>query len=98
MYFDDDDKDERDPFELFGDAPEAVNDDPIEELSLNQPVEEPATTIEPEAPRDVRGGFSWAAFMGGVMALVWIGGAIGGPISYFGVDGVMTMDPAMQAG
>jgi hypothetical protein len=29
---------------------------------------------------------------------VWIAGAIGGPISYFGVDGVTGMDPAMQAG
>ncbi len=95
MYFDDE-KDERDPFELFGDAPEAAND-PIEDLSLDQPVEEPAT-IEPEAPRKVRGGFSWAAFTGGLAAFVWIGGAIGGPLSYFGVDGVMTMDPAMQAG
>ncbi|HYD72639.1 MAG TPA: hypothetical protein VEF55_05845, partial [Candidatus Binatia bacterium] len=37
-------------------------------------------------------------FTGGLAALVWIGGAIGGPISYFGVDGVMGMDPAMQAG
>jgi len=96
MYFDDDDKDERDPFELFGDAPEAAND-PVEELSLDQPVEEPAT-IEPEAPRKVRSGFSWAAFTGGLASFVWIGGAIGGPLSYFGVDGVMTMDPAMQAG
>ena len=96
MYFDNDEKDERDPFELFGDAPEAAND-PIEDLSLDQPVEEPAT-IEPEAPRKVRGGFSWAAFTGGLAAFVWIGGAIGGPLSYFGVDGVMTMDPAMQAG
>lgn len=96
MYFDDEEKDERDPFELFGDAPEAEAD-PVEELSLDQPVEEPAT-IEPEAPKKVRGGFSWAAFTGGLAAFVWIGGAIGGPLSYFGVDGVMTMDPAMQAG
>jgi hypothetical protein len=96
MYFDDE-KDERDPFELFGGAPEAAND-PVEALSLGQPVEEPATTIEPEAPKKVRGGFSWAAFTGGLASFVWIAGAIGGPLSYFGVDGVMTMDPAMQAG
>lgn len=97
MYFDNDEhKDERDPFELFGDAPDAANE-PVEELSLDQTANEPAT-IEPEAPRRVRGGFSWAAFMGGLASFVWIGGAIGGPLSYFGVDGVMTMDPAMQAG
>jgi hypothetical protein len=32
------------------------------------------------------------------MALIWIGGAIGGPLTYFGVEAVMAMDPAMQAG
>ncbi len=98
MYFDDEEKDERDPFELFGDAPEAM-DDPIEELSLSadEPAEEPMT-IEPEAPAPVRGGFSWAGFMGGLAAFVWVGGAIGGPLAFYGVDGLVTMDPAMQAG
>ncbi len=50
------------------------------------------------APRKVKTGFSWAGFMGGLAALVWIVGAIGGPISYFGLTNVMAMDPAMQAG
>ena len=97
MYFDDEEKDERDPFELFGDAPEAAAD-PVEELNLAQSAPETVTTIEPQAPRTTRGGFSWAGFMGGMAALVWIAGAIGGPLSYFGLESVMTMDPAMQAG
>ncbi|MCR6644072.1 MAG: hypothetical protein NVV62_05890 [Terricaulis sp.] len=58
MYINDDDKDERDPFELFGDAPEAI-DDPLEEMSFAAP-EPRALDIEPEAPAEVRGGL----FMG----------------------------------
>jgi hypothetical protein len=99
MYFDDDEKDERDPFELFGGEPEAANDDASDAFeALNRTQVQEPTTIEPQTPRDVRGGFSWAGFAGGVAAFVWIAGAIGGPLSYFGVDGVMNMDPAMQAG
>lgn len=98
MYFDDEEE-ERDPFELFGDVAEGEETDAVQELS--QPaVEEPVTattTIEPEQPRPT-GGFSWAGFAGGLAAFVWIAGAIGGPLSYFGVEGVLTMDPAMQAG
>lgn len=96
MYFDDDDKDERDPFALFGEA-EQSEDDPVQELSQETPIEE-ASMPTPEAPRVQVGGFSWAGFAGGVAALVWIAGAIGGPLSYFGIDAVMAMDPAMQAG
>jgi hypothetical protein len=43
-------------------------------------------------------GFSWAAFSGGLASLVWIGGAIGAPIAYYGVDAVLAMDPTLQAG
>ncbi len=100
MYFDDERDDERDPFEAFGEA-EAPN----EEIALGE-FEPTATQTmlaleEPQLANDadtVKTGFSWAGFTGGLAALVWIGGAIGGPISYFGVDGVMGMDPAMQAG
>lgn len=94
MYFDQDD-DERDPFELFG-AAEDANDDVAQETFETQP-EEPAV-VEPKREAKVKTGFSWAGFAGGLMALVWIAGAIGGPLSYFGVDAVMAMDPAMQAG
>lgn len=114
MYFDlEDDERDRDPFLAFGDA-EPSNDEPTleEEISLADEtdayddttsyedpfamtVQQPAV-IEPEKP--VKTGFSWAGFLGGAAALVWIVGAIGGPISYFGVDALMTLDPALQAG
>lgn len=98
MYFDDDKDDERDPFDAFGE-PEAANDD----IALGE-FEPTATQAmlaleQPQPTTDkVKTGFSWAGFTGGLAALTWIGGAIGGPISYFGLDGVMSMDPAMQAG
>jgi hypothetical protein len=99
LYFDDEKEDERDPFDAFGE-PEAAS----EEIALGE--FEPTATqtmlaLEtPEAGRaePVKTGFSWAGFSGGLAALVWVAGAIGGPISYFGLDGVMRMDPAMQAG
>ncbi len=93
MYFDE--EDDRDVFELFGEA-EAQTDDVALE-SIDRPAETPAV-IEPVAPTKVKTGFSWAGFTGGLAALVWIVGAIGGPLSYFGVEAVMAMDPAMQAG
>jgi hypothetical protein len=100
MYFDDD-KDDRDPSALFGDAQEPPDDaieETAEELTQDINAAEPAT-IEPTAPpQRVSGGFSWAGFAGALAAFVWIGGAIGGPLSYFGVDAVLAMDPAMQAG
>lgn len=98
MYFDDEEKDERDPFELFGDAPEAA-DDAIDELNLeaDQQADEPMV-IEPEAPSAANGGFSWAGFIGGLAALLWAAGAVGAPLAYYGLDGVTRLDPAMQAG
>lgn len=98
MYFDDEKDDERDAFEAFGE-PEAVNED----IALDE-FEPTATQTmlaieEPQAGADaVKTGFSWAGFAGGLASFVWIAGAIGGPISYFGIEGVMGMDPAMQAG
>lgn len=98
MYFDDD-EDERDRFLGFGDLEPEIepetSPDPVQELNF-EPAEEPAT-IDPEQPRQT-GGFSWAGFAGGVAAFVWMGGAIGGPLAYYGVEAVMAMDPAIQAG
>lgn len=53
---------------------------------------------EPAAYTPSKTAFSWTAFAGGLAALIWVGGAIGGPLSYYGVDAVLSMDPAMQAG
>jgi len=102
MYFNQDDDERDDVFELFGDedvAESSAHDVALEDFepAAASQSEEPAV-IQPERPRKVKTGFSWAAFAGGLAALVWIGGAIGGPISYYGLSAVMAMDPAMQAG
>ncbi|PZO52088.1 MAG: hypothetical protein DCF16_10080 [Alphaproteobacteria bacterium] len=105
MYFDKE-EDERDPFELFGDQAEDARDDASletfepdasESNSFETRAEEPQL-IDPQRTQKVKTGFSWAGFTGGLAALVWVGAAIGGPLSYYGVDAVMAMDPAMQAG
>jgi uncharacterized protein YlxW (UPF0749 family) len=111
MYYEQED-DERDPFEEFGIADpssDELADDFSEEFdrdhydreefetTAREAREEPAV-VEPTRATKVKTGFSWAGFAGGLMALVWIGGAIGGPLTYFGVEAVMAMDPAMQAG
>lgn len=96
MYFKDDEKDERDPFELFGDAPEA-NEDPLEDMSFSAP-QTRAVDIEPEAPVEARGGFSWAGFMGGTASLAWLAAAVGLPFGYYGAEGLMQLEPAVQAG
>jgi hypothetical protein len=108
MYYGQED-DERDPFEEFGIA-ESSHDDVADDFTEDfdrdgyqreefgaTSRDEPAV-VEPKQDYKVKTGFSWAGFAGGVMALVWIAGAIGGPLTYFGVDAVLTMDPAMQAG
>lgn len=98
MYFDDEKDDERDPFEAFGDL-EATNEDmTLEDFEPAAMQDVPALELRQTEASPVKTGFSWAGFSGGLAALVWIAGAIGGPISYFGVEGVMGMDPAMQAG
>jgi len=97
MYFDDQKNDERDPFDGFGELEAANEDIALDEFERTTPYY--AEPLEADRERHtVKTGFSWAGFAGGLAALVWICGAIGGPISYFGVDGVMGMDPAMQAG
>jgi hypothetical protein len=103
MYYGQED-DERDPFDVFGEA-ENANDDVADDFAQDfdreefttMSREEPAV-VEPKREIKVKTGFSWAGFAGSLMALVWIAGAIGGPLTYFGVDAVMAMDPAMQAG
>src|SRR5690348_4756693 len=109
MYFGNEEEEERDPFEVFGEietADEAPAQEDLEDAhedvvdTAPERENEPAVVEydHPEAPAKVKTGFSWAGFMGGLAALVWIVGAIGGPISYFGLNNVMAMDPAMQAG
>jgi len=106
MYYGQED-DERDPFEEFGIA-DSTNDDVADDFNHEfdrddreefetTSRDEPAV-VEPKRNTKVKTGFSWAGFAGGLMALVWIAGAIGGPLTYFGVEAVMAMDPAMQAG
>jgi len=94
MYFDHED-DDRDPFAAFSEAD--ASDDGFATDEFSATVQQPAV-VEPETETKLKTGFSWAGFMGGLAAVVWIGGAIGGPLTYFGVDAVMAMDPAMQAG
>lgn len=100
MYYDH--EEERDPFDLFGEpepANESVENDTYITEDLNTATAEPApAVIEPKEPVKVKTGFSWAGFAGGLAALVWIAGAIGGPLTYFGVERVMAMDPALQVG
>ena len=95
MYFDD--EDERDVFEVFGEAEAEDNNVARDNEDASDTVEQ-TTSDAAMKPTKIKTGFSWAAFAGGLMALVWIAGAIGGPLSYFGVNAVLAMDPAMQAG
>ncbi|MES1156927.1 MAG: hypothetical protein ABUL73_04015 [Alphaproteobacteria bacterium] len=64
----------------------------IEPISIN------TAQIAAETPAKIKTGFSWTAFVGGLAALTWTGAAIGGPISYYGVEALLRLDPAMQAG
>ncbi|MDX2239000.1 MAG: hypothetical protein NW203_15665 [Hyphomonadaceae bacterium] len=41
-------------------------------------------------------GFSWTATMGGLLALGWIAAAVAAPLSFYGLDAVMRMDPALH--
>jgi hypothetical protein len=101
MYYGQED-DERDPFDDFGET-ELTNEladdfaDDSREDDFTTARDEP-NVVEPTREIKVKTGFSWAAFTGGVMAFVWMVGAIAGPLFYFGVEAIMTMDPAMQAG
>lgn len=109
MYYGQED-DERDPFEEFG-MTDSANDDVADDFNTefdrddrdefettSRDERDEPQVVEPKRHGKVKTGFSWAGFAGGVMSLVWIAGAIGGPLTYFGVEAVMAMDPAMQAG
>lgn len=45
----------------------------------------------------IKTGFSWNAFAGALAAIVWLAAAIGAPISYYGLEAIAQMNPAMQA-
>lgn len=99
MYFEEDD--DRDPFEVFGqtDISEEITPAELETAAMDAAVEEQHQQPAPQPTSSrVKTAFSWAGFAGGLAALVWIAGAIGGPLSYFGVNAVLAMDPAIQAG
>ena len=88
---------DRDPFEVFGDAEDPREIDLAPDvIELTPDTHQPANDIVPLP--EIKTGFSWAAFSGGLAALVWIGAAIGGPLSIYGIDAIMRLDPAMQAG
>ncbi|MGE0044645.1 MAG: hypothetical protein AB7T08_02695, partial [Hyphomonadaceae bacterium] len=71
----------------------AAQEEPIAPAPEAPVVVEERTAVE-KAPSS----FSWTAFMGGLAALGWLAAAIGLPVSYFGIDALARMHPAMQAG
>ena len=74
--------------------------DDAEEVDVidNAALKDEPHVIDPIIAKEVKTGFSWAGFGGVLAALAWIGCAVGGPISFYGLDAVLAMDPAMQAG
>lgn len=76
---------------------EQIEFEAVREISLadTAPTEDrPAPASRPRKPNT----FSWTAFMGGAAALGWLAAAIAVPVSYFGVETLAAMHPAMQAG
>ncbi len=76
---------------------------------LVQAIETPASITEIELsavrenararqPREIKTGVSWAALGGGLAALGWLAAAIGAPVSYYGLEALMTLEPALQGG
>ncbi|MEQ1616931.1 MAG: hypothetical protein ABL883_01135 [Terricaulis sp.] len=94
MYYqlDEEERDTRDSFEMFGELETQAAKD------VQECVEEERPRPVAPAPAPVKSGFSWAAFAGGLAAFTWIGAAVGVPLSYFGIEAVLSMDPAVQAG
>jgi hypothetical protein len=92
MYYDD--EEDRDPFDAFG-TPDATPEPANVDADA-----QPKRVIAPEPPKakPIRSGFSLAGFCGGLAALAWIAGAIGGPLSYFGADALRNMEPLVQVG
>lgn len=84
---------ERDPFDAFGDVEtgaEYADDADLAAETQPEPAAAPRPAFKP--------GFSWAGFLGGLAALLWIAGAITIAISYYGSNALLTLDPAVQAG
>lgn len=81
-------EDEREAFEAFGDLANAEG----------HPRSHEPRFVQPAAPFKVRTGISWIGLLGGLAGLTWAGAAIAGPAFYFGIDVILTMDPAFQAG
>ena len=84
MYFNNE-EDERDPFEAFGETDASNDDVTLEEFEQafeqnfeTTTAEDEPAVVEPQREIKVKTGFSWAGFAGGLAALVWIAGAIGG--------------------
>ncbi len=65
-------------------------------MFFDEPREIELAAVDPE-PHKVKYGFSWAAFGGGLAALVWLAGAIGAPLSFYGAQGLASLNPALQA-
>lgn len=89
MYYEE--EDEHDPFDAFG-TPETASSAPPEQRS------EGGERDESHASKPIKSGFSLVGFLGGLAALAWLTGAIGGPVSYFGADAILRMEPLMQVG
>lgn len=92
MYYEE--EDEHDPFDAFG-TPETAS---AAQDAKAEPRAESPQRDRPHAPKPIKAGFSLAGFLGGLAALAWLVGAIGGPLSYFGASALLGMDPLMQAG
>lgn len=71
--------------------------DVVREISLADAAEQPTQPATQTSARKPSA-FSWTAFMGATAALGWLAAAIAVPVSYFGVEALAAMHPAMQAG
>lgn len=85
----------REPEIVIDEEPQAapVSETVVREISLDDSKEE-----RPVAQQEKVSSFSWTAFLGGFAALGWLAAAIGVPVSYFGLEALAAMHPAMQAG
>ncbi|MBI1188872.1 MAG: hypothetical protein GC206_16320 [Alphaproteobacteria bacterium] len=75
---------------------DAINADAIREISLSDVADAPAQSAASRGREPNT--FSWTAFLGVTAALGWLAAAIAVPVSYFGVETLAAMHPAMQAG
>jgi hypothetical protein len=84
--------------EISFDAPEELAEPEAIDAPEETPEAAPATQA-PAAPQtqEIRTGFSWTAFAGCLAALGWLAAAIGVPLSFFGVEALSQLHPAMQA-